>query len=101
MAALADTLISMPPPLRIYADFNSVYGDNGSICWCLRYGTQLQPLDDLAEKLELRNGMPVILYYEDETEEFEVSAVLLKQPESNGPQWHARADWKTRRQIRG
>lgn len=90
----------MPTPLRIYADFNSVYGDNGSICWCLRYGASFQPLDDLTEELGLRDGMPVILYYEDAAEEFEVSAVLLEQPETN-IRWHAQADWKTRRQIRG
>jgi len=91
----------MPTPLRIYADFNSVYGDNGSICWCLRYGSRLQPLDEVAEMLGLRDGMPVILFYEDESEAFEVSAILLEQPATTTPRWHAQAEWKTRRQIRG
>jgi hypothetical protein len=94
-------MITVPAPLRIYADFNSVYGENGSVCWCLRYGTPLRPLDDLAEELGLRNGMLVTLYYEDEAEEFEVSAVLVEQPATIVPRWHAQADWKTRRQLRG
>jgi hypothetical protein len=88
-------------PLRIYADFNSVYGEDGSVCWCLRYGSALTALDDLAEQLGLREGMPVVLYYEDESEEFEVSAVLMEQTPGIVPRWHARADWQTRRQIRG
>jgi hypothetical protein len=86
-------------PLRIYADFNSVYGEGGSICWCLRYGSPLHELDDFTEELGLRDGMPVTLYYEDESEEFEVSATLMETAER--PRWHARVDWKTRRQIRG
>ena len=85
--------------LRIYADFNSVYGDGGSICWCLRYGSPLRDLDEFTEELGLRDGMPVVLYYEDESEEFEVSAVLIET--ATRPHWHARADWKSRRQIRG
>ena len=40
-----------------------------------------------------------LVYYEDESEEFEVSAVLIDT--ATRPRWHARADWKTRRQIRG
>ena len=63
---------------RIYADFNSVYGEDGNTCWCLCYGSPLRPLDDVAGELGLRDGMPVILYYEDESEEFEVSAVLVE-----------------------
>jgi hypothetical protein len=88
-------------PVRVYADFNSVYGDSGSICWCLRYGSPSRPLDDFAEELRLRDGMPVVLYYEDPSEEFEVSAVLIEQPVGAFPRWHARADWETRKQIRG
>lgn len=91
----------MTVPVRVYADFNSVYGEGGSICWCLRCGSPLQPLDDLAEDLQLRDGMHVVLYYEDPSEEFEVSAVLIEQPVGVVPRWHARADWKTRKQIRG
>jgi hypothetical protein len=91
----------MTSPLRIYADFNSVYGEGGSICWCLRFGTDRRPLDDVARELDLRDGMPVILYYEDRSELFEVSAILLQQPESQLPRWHAKADWSTKRQIRG
>ena len=89
--------MSVPP--RIYADFNSVYGEGCSICWCLCYGLPLRDLDEFAEELGLHDGMPVMLYYEDESEEFEVSAVLVET--TTRPRWHARADWKTQRQIRG
>jgi hypothetical protein len=89
----------MTAPPRIYADFNSVYGDGRSICWCLRYGSPLRDLDEFTEALGLHDGMPVVLYYEDESEEFEVSAVLMET--DTHPHWHARAEWKTRRQIRG
>jgi len=91
----------MPETLRIYADFNSVYGEGGSVCWCLRYGSALKNLDDLSDELNLRHGLPVVLYYEDETEAFEVDAILLEQPTATKPRWHAQADWKTRRQLRG
>lgn len=77
---------------------------NGPVCWCLRYGVKLgqvgQPLDEVADELNLRAGMPVILFYEDEAEEFEVSAVL-EVHEGTGPRWQARADWNTFRRIRG
>lgn len=89
----------MTASLRIYADFNSSYGEGDSICWCLCYGSPLRSVDDLAEELGLRDGMAVILYYEDESEEFEVSAVLMET--ATRPRWHARADWNTRRQLRG
>lgn len=91
----------MTVALRIYADFNSVYYENGYTCWCLRYGPAMTPLDEVAEQLGLRQGMPVVLYYADESEEFEVAGVLLKQAPGILPRWHARADWGTRRQIRG
>jgi len=91
----------MTAPVRVYADFNSVKGDDGSICWCLCYGSPLRSLDDFSEELRLRDGMPVVLYYEDPSEEFEVSAALVEQPVGAVPRWHARADWKTRKQIRG
>ncbi len=67
--------------------------------WRLRYGSPLRDLDEFTEELGLCDGMPVTLYYEDESEEFEVSAVLVEA--ATHPRWHARADWKTRRQIRG
>lgn len=86
--------------LRIYADFNSV---DGPVCWCLRYGVKPgqigQPLDEVAEELKLRAGMPVTLFYEDDAEEFEVSAVL-EVHHGTGPHWQARADWNTFRRIR-
>jgi hypothetical protein len=44
--------------------------------------------------------MPVTLFYEDDAEEFEVSAVL-EEHDRGGPRWHARADWNTFRRIRG
>jgi hypothetical protein len=63
--------------LGIYADFNSGAGTNEDPCWCLRYGSPLRPLDELAAELDLRDGMPMLLYYEDPSEEFEVSAVTI------------------------
>jgi hypothetical protein len=84
-------------PLRIYADFNSTYGD---ICWCLRYGPSFKPLDEVAVAPGLRDGMPVTLYYEDPAAEFEFSAVLLERT-GETPRWVARADWKSERRIRG
>ena len=87
--------------LRIYADFNSV---DGPICWCLRYGVTLEqlgrPLDEVAEELQLRAGMPVTLYHIDELEEFEYCAVL-ELHEGTLPRWQARADWDTFKRIRG
>jgi hypothetical protein len=70
------------------SNFNSVYGEDGSICWCLRHGSPMRPLDDVAGELGLRDGLPVTLYYEDESEEFEVSAVLI-QTGSSTPRWRA------------
>jgi hypothetical protein len=45
--------------LRIYADFNS--GGPGW-CWCLRYGNEHVPLDDVADELGLTQGQSVIVY---------------------------------------
>jgi hypothetical protein len=92
--------------LRIYADFNSVYGSNREVCWCLRHGVKLEqggkPLDEVAEELQLRAGMPVTLFYMDESEELEVSAVLEEHDDgSPGNRWRARADWSTFRRLRG
>ena len=84
---------------RIYADFNSGAGTDEDPCWCLRFGSPLRPLDEVAAELNLRDGMPVLLYYEDPSEEFEVSAVLVKRG-TVVPQWRARADWDTMRRIR-
>lgn len=84
--------------LRIYADFNSG-GLQGEPCWCLRYGTARTPLDDLADELELTDGMPVILFCEDPAEEFEVSATLRRHEESV-VRWQALPDWRTMRRIR-
>jgi hypothetical protein len=75
--------------LRIYADFNSGGGADEDPCWCLRYGSPLRPLDDAAAELNLCDGMPVLLYYEDPSEGLEVSGVLV----TGGtvvPQWRAR-----------
>jgi hypothetical protein len=87
--------------LRIYADFNSV---NGPICWSLRYGVKPgdvgKPLDEVAELLNLRAGMPVVLFYEDAAEEIEVSGVL-ELTDGDHPRWRARADWETFRRLRG
>jgi hypothetical protein len=87
-------------PLRIYADFNSGGAPGHGACWLLRYGPEKRHLDEVAEELGLRPGMTVTLFYEDPSEEFEVSAVL---EEHDDPvvHWRALPDWSTRRQIRG
>jgi hypothetical protein len=85
--------------LRIYADFNSGAGTVTDPCWCLRYGSPLRPLDEVADDLNLCDGMPVLLYYADPSEEFEVSAVLVRR-DSLGPRWNACADWTTIHRIR-
>jgi hypothetical protein len=68
-------------------------------CWCLLYGSPRRPLEEVAVELNLRDGMPVILYYEDPLEEFEVSEELLKR-ETVASQWRACADWSSRRRIK-
>lgn len=83
---------------RIYADFNSV--GPGDVYWCLRYGPDRRPLDDVATELGLREGMKVTIYHEDSEEEFEVSAVLFRE-DGGGVQWLALADIYTFRRIRG
>jgi hypothetical protein len=65
----------------------------------LRYGDPLKPLDDAAEELGLRSGMSVTLYYQDASEEFEVSAVL-KRRDNDIKQWVATPDWTTIRRLR-
>ena len=57
----------------------------------------MRPLDDCAAELRLEVGMPVTLFYEDPSEEFEVSAVL----ELNNDKWMALPDWNTMRRLRG
>jgi len=86
--------------LRIYADFNSGGSGVDDPCWCLRYGEERRPLDDVAKELGLKPGMLVTLFYEDSSEEFEVSGSLTLR---NSPpnQWVAVPDWSTLRRIRG
>ena len=43
----------------------------------MRYGTPPRPLEDVAESLELCDGMSVTLYYDDRSEEFEVAGYWL------------------------
>jgi len=84
---------------RIYADFNSGSESTDDPCWCSKFGSPLRPLEAFEAVLNLSEGMPVVLYYRDESEEFEVSAVLSKSG-AGGPQWRACADWDTMRRIR-
>jgi hypothetical protein len=78
--------------LRIYADFNSCDADGW--LWCLRYNER--PLDEVAEELGLVDGQAVIVFYEDESEEFEFDAVLSRRGEC----WCARHDDSTYRLLR-
>ena len=87
--------------LRIYADFNSGGAPNHGACWNLRYGADHSSLDDWAEELQLRDGMDVLLFSEDSTEEIEVPAILLDDP-SSVPRWSALPDWsRCSRHARG
>ena len=86
--------------LRIYADFNSGGSPGKGPCWCLRYGADMRSLDDCAAELRLEVGMPVTLYYQDPSEEFEVFATLIKTA-SSVHVWQALPDWTTYRLIRG
>jgi hypothetical protein len=85
--------------LRLYADFNSGGTPGHGPCWLLRYGPDMKLLDEVAEELGLTSGMPVTLYYEDPSEEFEVSAVLQRS-DHNGKKWLATPDWSTFRRLR-
>lgn len=75
--------------LRIYADFNSTSEDGW--CWCLRYDGR--SLDECANELSLKEGMPAILYYADEIEEFEFDGILSYRPAlpPPSPQWCGRS----------
>lgn len=85
--------------LRLYADFNSGGAPGQGACWNLRYGPNRVPLDEIAESLEAHDGMVVILFYEDPSEEFEVEAVLRREVGSE-PEWSALPDWSRMRQVR-
>ena len=86
--------------LRVYADFNSGGAPGHGACWLLRYGPTRRPLDEVAQDLGLQPGMLVTLFYEDEVEEFEVTA-SLEEHDDSAVRWWALPDWRTRRQIRG
>lgn len=88
----------MESPLRIYADFNSTT-ENGW-CWCLRY--QGRDLDELGWELNLRNGMSVVLFYEDLSEEFEFDGTLSSFPDpgSGATRWMAQPIDGTYRLLR-
>jgi hypothetical protein len=90
----------METPLRIYADFNSGGLRGEGPCWNLRYGGDNKLLDELASELRLIDGMQVILYYEDPSEEFVVRASLIAPSDEHG-RWQALPDWDTFRRLRG
>jgi hypothetical protein len=84
--------------VRIYADFNSGGAPGHGACWLLRYGEDRRLLDEVAEKLGLRDGMVVTLFYQDEydgqVEAFEVSAVLEERDDAI-VRWWALPDWSS------
>ncbi len=90
----------MTMPLRIYADFNSGGSPGSGPCWNLRYGPDFTPFDEIALDLGARDGMTVVLFYEDPSEEFEVDAELIENSLTDFPMWVALPDWTTRRDIR-
>jgi len=57
-------------------------------------------LEDCVDELCLQGGMPVILYYADESEEFEFDGILSYQP-TESPMWLAHPKLETYRLIRG
>ena len=61
----------------------------------------MRPLDEVADGLGLRAGMPVTLFYEDDSEEFEVSATLEKREALVANKWVAYPDWSTMHRLRG
>ncbi len=86
--------------LRIYADFNScLEDDRGMWCWCLRHNGRV--LDEVADELGLHEGMPVVIFYEDDADEFEYDATLghSADPHWMG-MWMARFEETTFRRIR-
>ncbi len=87
--------------LRIYAGFNScMEDDRGAWCWLLRHDGGL--LDEVAASLDLKDGLPVTLYYDDPAEEFEVDAVLGRLAGTGwDARWIALPDWNTLRRLRG
>lgn len=86
--------------LRIHADFNSGGLAGEAPCWALRYGPDKTPLNDVAQELDLHDGQDVVLFYEDPSEEFEVSGKLIE-PKGPGHNWAALPNWETLRRIRG
>ena len=86
--------------LRICADFNSCIEDErGRWCWLLRHDGKI--LDEVAGSLGVYEGMPVIIYYEDDCEEFECDAILghITKPGWTDT-WMALFDEKSFRQLR-
>jgi hypothetical protein len=83
--------------LRIHADPASVSND---VYWSLRHSGKL--IDDVAETLGLYEGVPVIIYYADEEEEFEWDGNLYRRPTGPppAPQWVAVVDEASFRRIR-
>ncbi len=83
--------------LRVYFDPNSM--DNG-VYWCLRHDGI--PIDDIAEEIDLHDGINVILFYNDSSEEFEFDGKLYFRPTGllPAPQWVGEIDQTTFRRIR-
>jgi hypothetical protein len=86
--------------LRIDADFNSCLEDSrGFWCWCLRHNERI--LDECTEELGLYDGMPVVIFYQDELEEFEYDAILGHSLDVHWMgMWMARFEQSTFRRIR-
>ena len=83
--------------LRVYADVNSV---TDGAYWCLRFAGER--LDEAGSGLGLQDGMPVVVYYSDEEEEFEWDGRLWHRPTgpSHAPQWVATVDEPSFRRLR-
>jgi hypothetical protein len=87
----------MTSSLRIYTDVNSKAND---AYWLLLY--EGKRLDDVSQELEIYDGMPVVVYHEDEVEEFEWDGHLYHRPTGAppAPQWVAVVDENSFRRIK-
>jgi hypothetical protein len=83
--------------LRIYADPGSV---SDGMYWGLRHNGDL--LDDVADAVGLYDGIPAVIYYADEGDEFEWDGKIYLRPTGPrpAPQWIAVVDEASFRRIR-
>lgn len=83
--------------LRIYFDPNAISEDE--LVWGIMYDGKR--LEEVESELGLHVGMKVVLFYEDDSDHFEVPSVLVHQRWANGAlRWVASPDWTQMRRLR-